>query len=145
MKYLTLLILLVGTVLTSAQPSGRVDTRKLVGVKNYVQDEFTRDSQIVWVRNSLYYNVTNQAEGLIMVRTNATVLVHIGLPNPTNNLNRTFRITTMGASTATLSNSAAVGTFTDAFTMTNASVYFIASNKTAVAYSTGSNYLVRLH
>jgi len=129
----------------AADASGRVDTRVLAGVKNNVQDEFTRRTTPVWVLNSLYYNATNKSDGLIFVRTNATVLVHIGLPNPTNNVGRIFSITTCGASTATISNGVASGDFTDLLTLTNASVYFVASNKTATAYSTGTNWAVRLH
>lgn len=149
-KTLILSLLLVPVIAIVAQTyKGRQPTpdeqRKISGATSFVQDELLRSTTPRFVLNSLFYAATNYYDGIILVRTNATVLVHIGLPNPTNNASRKYQITTLGASTATLSNHTAVGDFTDMFTMTNASVYFIGSNKTAVAYSTGTNWIVRLH
>ena len=124
----------------------RADIRNLDGVRNKLFFEMERDHNPVQVVNSLAYTITNNVDGIVLVRTNATVLVVIGLPNPTNNLSRKFEVSTLGASTAILTNTTYAGSFTDMFTMTNAaSGYFIASNKTAIAYSTGTNYVVRLY
>jgi hypothetical protein len=122
-----------------------IETRRVAGVQNYIQDEFTRRSTPVFVLNSLLYLSTNATDGMIFVRSNATVLVHIGLPNPTNNTGRKYEVTTMGAATAVLTNWYVTGTFTSNNSMAEVTGYFIASNKTAVAYSTGTNWLVRGH
>jgi hypothetical protein len=121
------------------------ESRRVAGLKNYAQDEFTRANTPVWVVNSLLYLSTNSTDGVIFVKTNATVLVHIGLPNPTNNLGRKYSVTTMGASTAVLTNHYVTGTFTEINTMAVANSLTIASNKTAIAYSTGTNYVVRTY
>ena len=136
---------MVGLVCVSraADPRGRVDTRKLAGVQNFVQDEFDRRTKVIQVVNSLLYLSTNDNEGIIFVRTNSTVLVHIGLPNPTNNVNRIYNVSTMGASTAVLTNWYQTGTFTSNNTMVTYSSYFVNSNKTAHAFSTGTNWIVR--
>jgi hypothetical protein len=118
---------------------------RLKGVQNQVQAEFNRLSAPKIVLNSLLYLSTNNYDGIILVKTNATVLVHIGLPNPTNNLGRKYEITTMGASTAVLTNHYVTGTFTEINTMAEANSLTIASNKTAIAYSTGTNYVVRTY
>lgn len=120
-----------------------IETRRVAGVQNHIQDEFTRRSTPVFVLNSLLYLSTNTTDGVIFVRSNATVLVHIGLPNPTNNTGRKYEVTTMGASTAILTNWYVTGTFTSNNGMATLSAYLIASNKTAVAYSTGTNWVVR--
>lgn len=148
MKYfiIALSVLLSAVGLKAGDASGRVDTRVLSGQVNFTADEFTRLVRPVNVLNALAYTVTNKSDGLILIRTNATVLVVIGLPNPTNNIGRRFEVHTMGASTAILTNTTYAGSFTDMFTMTNAaSGYGFASNKTAIAYSTGTNYVVRLY
>lgn len=144
-KILIAVTLVVGVVLTvlAADPRGRVDTRLLAGTKNFVQDEFERDSKVVFVLNSLAYTITNLTDGILFVRTNATVLVHIGLPNPTNNPNRKIEVTTMGASTAILTNVNHTGTITSNNSMATLSGYLIGSNKTAIAYSTGTNWVAR--
>lgn len=121
------------------------ESRRMAGMQTYVMDEVLRDNTPKFVVNSLFYDATNYDDGVILIKTNATVLVHIGLPNPTNTLNRVFRISTMGASTAVLSNSTAVGTFTEMFTMAVSSTYSVASNKTATVYSTGTNWVARVH
>jgi hypothetical protein len=155
MKNLLFLIPLFMVGLVSAQsvppvpPPGKPTTTeeyRLKGVQNQLQAEFNRLSAPKIVLNSLLYLSTNNYDGIILVKTNATVLVHIGLPNPTNNLGRKYEVTTMGASTAVLTNWYVTGSFTDMFTLTNtATSYFIESNKTATAYSTGTNWAVRLH
>lgn len=127
----------------AADPRGRVDTRFLAGVKNFVQDEVDRNIKPVQVVNSLAYTITNSTDGIIFVRTNATVLVHIGLPNPTNNYGRKIEVTTMGASTAILTNVNQVGTITSNNSMATLTGYLIGSNKTAIAYSTGTNWIAR--
>ncbi len=132
-------------VALAADPRGRVDTRMLAGVQNFVQDEMDRTRKPVIVAGLLYYSAVNPTDGVIFCRSNSTVLVHVGLPNPTNNYGRRYEVSTLGACTAVLSNSTVVGDFTDMFTLTNASVYAVASNKTAVAYSTGTNWAVRLY
>ena len=135
-------------LLVAQEYKSRVTTpteeRKLAGTTSWVQDEYFRTKSARWA-TGLYYAATNYYDGIVLVRSNATVLVHIGLPNPTNNPYRVFEISTLDACTATLSNANGAGSFTDMFTLTNASVYFIASNKTATAYSTGSNCIVRLY
>jgi hypothetical protein len=140
---LCLCALLIGFSAFAADSRGRVDTRVLSGVKNYVQDEFQRNTTPVFVVNSLLYISTNLTDGIIFVKTNATVLVHIGLPNPTNNVGRKYEVTTMGASTAILTNWYTTSLFTSNNTMASQTAYFINSNKTALAYSTGTNWLVR--
>jgi len=137
----------IGIILVAmaADPRGRADIRMLSGAKNFVQDEMDREKKPVFVLNSLYYNAINTSDGVILVRSNATVIVHIGLPNPTNNVGRKYQITTMGASTAILSNSTAVGDFTEMTTMANSATYSIASNKTAIVYSTGTNWVARVY
>lgn len=130
----------------AADASGRVDTRVLEGQKNKTQDMFTRQTEPVFSVNSLLYIVTNKSDGVIFLKTNATVLQVVGLPNPTNNIGRRFEITTLGAGTARLTNYTYAGTFFDMLTMSNSAVgFFMESNKTAVVYSTGTNYYVRLH
>lgn len=121
----------------------RTELRKLKGIQNNVQEEFIRATVPITVLNSLAYTVTNFTDGIILVRTNSTVLVHIALPNPTNTTGRRFEIHTLGASTAILTNTTFAGTYTEMFTMATAATYAIASNKTAVVYSTGSNYVCR--
>ena len=146
MKKITLIAvaLLTACVAAFAQPapvpSARADVRKLDRVRYNLGDEMERNNRPITVLNSLYYYSSNQTDGVIFVRTNATVLVHIALPNPTNNIARRYQIITMGASTAILSNGAVVGTFFDANSMTNGGWLFVASNKTAVVYSTGTNW-----
>lgn len=144
-KILMAVTLAVGVVLAvlAADPRGRVETRLLAGTKNFVQDEFERDTKVVWVLNSLAYTITNLTDGVLFVRTNATVLVHIGLPNPTNNPNRRVLVTTMGASTAILTNVNHTGTITSNNSMATLTGYLIASNRTVMAYSTGTNWVAR--
>lgn len=151
MKNLIAALLLVAGVTTASaqsyinnpgQPT-KTELTKLKGVQNYVQAEFTRDTTPVFVLNSLLYLSTNQTDGIIFVRTNATVLVHVGLPNPTNNVGRKYEVTTQGASTAVLTNWYTSSLFTSNNTMGHHTSYFINSNKTALAYSTGTNWLVR--
>lgn len=135
----------IGQEYKSRQPTPDESRRGAAGLVHYAQDVITRDHTPVFVANSLLYLSTNATDGIIFVKTNATVLVHIGLPNPTNNLGRKYEITTMGASTAVLTNWYVTGTFTEINTMAIASSLTIASNKTAIAYSTGTNYVVRTY
>ena len=149
-KTLILSLLLIPLAVIFAQEyKSRVQTpseeRYIAGTVTYVQDELLRNVKPRFVNGLLFYAATNYYDGVVLCRSNATVLVHVGLPNPTNHPNRKYEVTTLDACTATLSNHHAVGTFTDMLTLTNSTVYFIASNKTAVAYSTGSNWIVRLH
>ena len=147
-KILIAVALVVGVVLVvlAADPRGRVDQRVLAGVRNFVQDEFERGAKPVFLVNGLLsFNVTNANEGIIFVETNLTALVHIGLPNPTNNPGRKFEVHTMDACTVVLTNMTHTGSFTSnntGFGITHTG-YWIQSNKTATAYSTGSNYIVR--
>jgi hypothetical protein len=151
MKLLSIIgLLLASLTMTPAQEYKArqptpAESRRVAGLKNYAQDEFTRANTPVWVVNSLLYLSTNSTDGVILVKTNATVLVHIGLPDPTNNVGRKYQVTTMGASTAVLTNHYVTGTFTEVNTMAEATSLTIASNKTAIAWSTGTNYVVRTY
>lgn len=124
------------------QPTPTETRRAAAGLANYGQDVFTRDHTPVWVVNALAYTVTNSTDGVILCKTNATVIVRVGLPNPTNNIGRVFRVGTMGACTAVLTNTTFVGSFTAANTMAEANQLLISSNKLAMAFSTGTNYVV---
>lgn len=125
----------------AADPRGRVDTRLMAGQRNYSQDEFDRNTKpFVITPGVLYFNVTNQAHGIICGRSNATVAVHIVLPNPTNNVGRKFVLIPLGACTITASN-AVVGTIRDAATDALATTFSVASNRVGVVYSTGTNYI----
>jgi hypothetical protein len=146
-KAIIAVTLVVGVVLAvmAADPRGRVDTRLLAGTKNFVQDEMDRENVPRFLTTgTTTYNITNQAWGVIVVVTNATSLTHIGLPNPTNNYGRRFFVTPNGAATLVLTNMSQTGSFTsnNAPSGVHAS-YFVQSNKTALAFSTGTNYYVR--
>ena len=117
------------------------ETRRIAGLANYAQDEFTRANTPRWTAGRLYYD-TIATDGVIFANSNATVLVHIGLPNPTNNIGRKFTITTVDACTAILSNSACVGTFSLLTNYTMVSTFTIASNRTTTAWSTGTNWAI---
>ncbi len=145
MKTLLAALALFGVVssLVAGDASGRVDNRVLAGQVRLTADEFTRLTTPVFVQN-LAYTVTNKSDGIILCVTNITAVVVIGLPNPTNNPGRRFEVHAVGACTPNLTNTTYAGSFTDLFTGTNATAgYAFASNKTAIVYSTGTNYVVR--
>jgi hypothetical protein len=115
---------------------------RVAGVSSYIQDEYLRRTTPRFVVNSLSYDATNYYDGVVFIRTNAAVLVHIALPNPTNNTGRRFEVVTGGTSTAVLTNRQVNSLFRSTDGETNNAWLFVASNKTAVAYSTGTNWTV---
>lgn len=143
---LLVLLTVIGLSAMAQEYRSRLPTaaeqRRVAGLKNFAQAEFERANRPYFIDGWLYQSLTNDYDGIVYVRSNATVLVHVVLPNPTNNLYRTFEITTMDACTARLSN-VVTGTFTDALKLTNGNNYFVASNKTVVVRSTGTNWIVR--
>jgi hypothetical protein len=138
-----LILLALAVTVTAADPRGRVDTRKLAGAVNYTQDEFDRQTKPVILTTGLFsYNITNDNEGLIFVAaTNITGLVHIGLPNPTNNLNRRFHVIGTGPLSVVLTNTTFTGTFSSNLVV-HAS-YLVSSNRSILAFSTGTNYICK--
>lgn len=127
-----------------SRPPTPQEQRKLAGITEYVQDVFYRDHIPTFITPGvLYYPVTNAYEGTIFAFTNLNTSVHIALPNPTNNIGRKFTLNPLGACTLVLSNIVS-GTITSGETMAVATTYSVASNRTAVAYSTGTNYIAFL-
>jgi len=121
------------------------ERRRVAGVSQYVEDVFKRDHVPVWVNGGpLFYNVTNSTDGLLFVVTNRTVIVHIVLPNPTNNIGRKFEIIPVGACTLILSNLQGC-TFTGLPGQTVATTWAVESNNVALVWSTGTNYAAYTH
>jgi hypothetical protein len=116
------------------------ESRRVAGLKNYAQDEFSRANTPLVLNVGLLYLSTNSTDGIIIVKTN-DVLVHIGLPNPTNNIGRKFQVQTMSTARVVLTNWYAVSTFTSNATMAEHTSYWINSNKTVMAFSSGTNWI----
>ena len=118
------------------------EQNRIAGVTSYIQDEYLRRTTPRWVTTSLSYDATNWYDGVILVRTNGDVLVHVALPNPTNNTGRRYEVSTGLFPRAVLTNRQASGAtaFRSMDGETNNSWLFIPSNKTAVVYSTGTNW-----
>lgn len=141
------LSLLIGSVsgqeFKSRQPYPG-ESQRIAGFSGWSQEELHRRTVPRFAVNTLTYGATNWYDGVLFVRTNATVLVVVELPNPTNHPSRRFEVVTSGASTVRLTN--ALGApFHDANMMTNSAVgQFVQSNRTAVAYSTGTNWTVAI-
>jgi hypothetical protein len=123
----------------SRQPTPTEQSR-IAGVTKYIQDQYLQSTTPRFVVNSLSYDATNYYDGVIFLRTNTTVLVHVALPNPTNNTGRRYEVFTGGACTAVLTNRQTSSLFRSAEGETNAAWLFIPSNKVAVVYSTGTNW-----
>lgn len=141
LSILIAVLVLCGAVSRADAAQGRVDTRVLRGVTVDLQDVYTRSHVPTFLTPGvLYFSITNVGEGTLIPFTNLTTAVHIALPNPTNNVGRKFTVAPMGACTVTLSNIVS-GTFTAGETRAVATTYTVASNRTAVVYSTGTNYI----
>lgn len=140
---IALLCLIVAIPSMAADPRGRVDTRKLAGQVNFTQDEFDRLTRpVILTTGLLSYNITNANEGVIIVAaTNITALVHIGLPNPTNNYGRRFEVVGSGPVSVVLTNTTFTGTFTSNLNVMTS--YLASSNRTIRAWSTGTNYICK--
>ncbi len=118
------------------------ESQRIAGFTGWTQDELLRRTTPRFAVNTLTYDASNYYDGVVIIRTNATVLCVVTLPNPTNYINRRYEVVTSGASTARLTN--ALGApFHDVNSMTNSGVgLFVQSNKTAIAFSTGTNWTV---
>lgn len=125
---------------------GRVDERKLVGVINNVQDEFTRhELPIILLTNTVNpILITNIWEGQYFITaTNPGMAdVTIGLPNPTNNYPRRFTFMGLGNAQFFLSNGNG-GQLKIVSSNVVSPTVLIASNRSAVAWSTGTNWFVQ--
>lgn len=118
---------------------------RIAGITSYVQDELLRSKTPryfeVTAINQSYY-ATNWYDGVLAVRsstaTNWTVFVH--LPNPTNNINRRFEVIAVNAINPVLTNTSGFG-IVNANSGTSASALAVNSNKTAIVYSTGTNWI----
>lgn len=132
-----------------------IETRRVAGVQNYIQDEFQRANKPVVLETNLQpvftITSTNIYEGLYFVApTNAALSAAftVSLPNPTNHINRVFRFITCGNSQIVLSNNWGTGSANGfrelvSYGVSNV-VWLVTSNKLATCYSTGTNYLVRV-
>lgn len=150
---LSMVMVMVAFGVMAQQRQGRVDTRKLTGVANNIQDEFDRDNRIVTLEATLQpvFIITNIWEGQYLVApTNpaTSAAFTIALPNPTNNIGRSFRFITGGNSQYVLSNAFGMGGgngFRDATTYGVSNVVWkVNSNTVAILYSTGTNYIVKV-
>jgi hypothetical protein len=143
MKTLIALCALVASLVTvtAADPprGGRVDNRVIAGVKNNVQDELYRLNLPVFVTTAYPdpFFITNTWEGQYFVNTNNT----IGLPNPTNNYPRKFTFMALGTNQFYVSNGLG-GQLRIASSNLVAPLCLIASNRMAMAWSTGTNWIV---
>lgn len=121
------------------------EQNRIAGVTSYIQDELLRSKTPRYFDatniSQLYY-ATNWYDGVIVARstpvTNWTTF--IVLPNPTNNINRRFEIIAIGAINPVLTNTSGFG-IVNANTGVSASNLAVNSNKIAVVYSTGTNWI----
>jgi hypothetical protein len=121
------------------------EQNRIAGVTSYIQDELLRSKTPRYfdaTNISQFYYATNWYDGVIVARstpvTNWTTFVF--LPNPTNNINRRFEIIAIGAVNPVLTNTSGFG-IVNANTGTSASNLAVNSNKIAVVYSTGTNWI----
>ena len=131
-----------------------IETRRVAGVQNYIQDEFYRNNTIVVIETNQAPVYTIGASQVLhgvyaVAPTNAALSAAftIALPNPTNNLNRKFTFITPDGCHIVLSNNWGTGSangFRDlkTFGVSNI-VWLVTSNKITTCYSTGTNYLVK--
>lgn len=121
------------------------EVARIAGITSYAQDELLRSKtpryfQVTAINQSYY--ATNWYDGVLVVRsataTNWTVFVH--LPNPTNNINRRFEVIAVSAINPVLTNTSGFG-IVNANTGTSASALAVNSNKTAIVFSTGTNWI----
>lgn len=133
-------LLCVAPAFAAAPPGGRVDTRVLAGQKNLVVEETYRLNEPVFLitGNTYPHLITNTWEGQYFVNTNN---VTIGLPNPTNNLARKFTFMAMGTNQFYVSNGAG-GQLTIVSSNVVGPLCLIASNRMAMTWSTGTNWLL---
>lgn len=131
----------VALLIIAADPprGGRVDTRVLAGVTINVQDEFYRRGLPIFVTTAYPdpFTITNVWEGQMFVNTNNT----IGLPNPTNHYARKFSFMALGTNQFYLSNGLG-GQLRITSSNVVAPLVLIASNRMAMAWSTGTNWVV---
>lgn len=125
--------------------SGRVDTRVLSGQTVNVRDEMLRAQwpQFILTNTANPILITNVWEGqYFMAPTNpGLAAVTFGLPNPTNNYPRKFVFIGLGNSQFFISNGAG-GQLTITSSNIVAPVCLIASNRMAMAWSSGTNWLL---
>lgn len=118
---------------------GRVDTRTLAGFARPVQDEFYRLElpTFIQVGNTSPFLISNSWEGQYFVNTNTT----LGLPNPTNNFARKIAFMALGTNTFYVSNGTG-GQLLITSSNIVAPLCLINSNRQAMAWSTGTNWLL---
>lgn len=137
----SLTVLLLLAVSAVAQPSrgGIVDTRILAGQKLSVRDEMLRSQWPTFIITSSPNPliITNVWEGQYFVNTNMIV----SLPNPTNNYPRKFSFMPMGTNTLTVSNGQGGG-LTIVSSNVVGTICLINSNRMAMAWSSGTNWLL---
>lgn len=150
---LSMALVMVAFGVMAQARTGRVDTRVLTGVRNNLQDEMDRDNRAVVLEPTLQpvFIITNVWEGqYIVAPTNpaTSAAFTIALPNPTNNIGRSFRIITGGNAQYVLSNAfgmAGGNGFRDLTTYGVSNVVWkVNSNTVTLLYSTGTNYLVKV-
>ncbi len=116
-----------------------MDTRVLTGQPHLVVDDLYRATWPVFVTTAYPdpFLITNVWEGQYFVNTNNT----IALPNPTNNTSRKFTFMSMGTNQFYVSNGAG-GQLKIVSSNVVAPLCLIASNRQAMAWSTGTNWLL---
>lgn len=116
---------------------------RIAGTTEYVQDTYLQLTTPKVV-NSTPYFATNYNDGLLVFHgTSADYLVV--LPNPTNNVGRRYQISAVVPARCLLTNNNAGWKFFNMVTGGNDNGVAVASNKTTMVFSTGTNWAAFVH
>lgn len=116
------------------------EQNRIAGTTKYIQDTYLQLTTPKLVTSSPYF-ATNYNDGVLIVHGAAGNYL-ITLPNPTNNVGRRYQISAVHPAKVLLTNNNAGWKFFNLATAGNDVGVFCETNKSAIVFSTGTNWAV---